>query len=766
MADQGRRAAFRRWLLCGPVLCAGMAVMASGGPAAAQDRLPETDRPEPVIPLPPPDADLPEVEEVISRAELADAVPPLPPVGEDDWLDQPLESIAEFERRLAAEEGAAEADPAPLGDVRLADGDPVEELADAPVRDPELAVPLPPLEAFEVDPVEFVEGPDDTQAVTVTYATRIEGLEGPDEEAETSLLGAFNALSALRAGRGEAANLAQVSARLTEDAVLLQRLLASEGWFAAETRTRIERGDAPDRPAATAIITVVPGPRFALGQIDIVAEPTQPPDLIASALALRVGEPIVAARVQGAEARVAVTLTENGYPFAEVGQRDILLDPATAEGVYTLPVTTGPRSAFDGIVTTGELAFGVDHVRTLARFRRDQLYDSRLVDDLRQALVATGLFSTVAVRPEPTEETVPGTDLRYTTIVVEQNAGPPRTLSASAGYATGQGFRVEGSWQHRNLFPPEGALIVTGVAGTQETGASAIFRRSNAGRRDRTFQTGVEALYSTYDAYEAYTGRLFALWSYDSTPIWQKTLTYAFGGQAIATNEQDYDFAAAELVRRTFFIGGLTGQVGFDRSNSLLDPTRGFRLTALVQPEGSLQGSFSPYARAILDGAVYVSPADALVIAGRVRLGTIQGTQRFDIAPSRRLYAGGGGSVRGYGFQQLGPRVILPNPEFDPDDEDNDADPFIYRPIGGRSVNEAALEVRYRFGSFGAVAFVDAGQAYEATTPQFNDLQFGVGVGARYYTNFGPLRLDVATPLNRRPGDSRINIYVSIGQAF
>jgi len=87
-------------------------------------------------------------------------------------------------------------------------------------------------------------------------------------------------------------------------------------------------------------------------------------------------------------------------------------------------------------------------------------------------------------------------------------------------------------------------------------------------------------------------------------------------------------------------------------------------------------------------------------------------------------------------------------------------------PLGGRSLFEFALEGRYRFGNYGAVAFVDAGQVYEDQFPGFNDLRFGVGIGGRVYTNFGPVRLDVATPIDRREGESKISVYVSIGQAF
>ena len=748
-------------------LASALAIVAN--PALAQDVEPTGDDPSELhVPVPPADADLPELDPVITDEEFEDTIPELDP-SSDPELDAPLESIEEFERRIAAAQpdgNPAAGEASPLNDPALADGETVEEIGDAPVRDAELVVPLPPLEQFEVEPVEFAQDESDEEVVEIAYSVQVNGLDAADEQTDTSLRGQFDDLSALEDGDGEAANVAQVSARLTEDSALMQRILVAEGWYEARATTRVDRSNEPGGQPLTAVIDVLPGPRYVFSDIVIDAPPTEPANLIRDNLALQVGEPIIATRVQGAEAQVAVTLPQNGYPFAEIGQRDILLDQETGDGVYTLPVTTGPRSRFGEIRTTGNLAFDAEHVEVLARFERGELYDSRMVDDLRQALVATGLFNTVSVLPEESGEAA-GDGTEYASILVEQDAGPPRTLAGSAGFGTGQGFRIEGSWTHRNLFPPEGALIARAVAGTQEQGAGLTFRRSNAGRRDRTFQASAEALHSNYDAYEAFTGRLSALVSYDSTNIWQKPFTYAYGAQLIGTNEQDYDLALGELDRRTFFIGGLIGQVGIDRTDSLLDAREGFRITALVEPEGSLEDGFTPYVRARVDGSAYFSPTDAITLAGRVRVGTIQGIERFDLAPSRRFYSGGGGSVRGFGYQQLGPRVVYPDPDFEPDpDEPDEEAPLIYRPLGGRSLNEAAAEVRYRFGNFGVVGFVDVGQVYESTVPDFSDLRFGAGVGGRYYTNFGPLRLDVAMPLDRREGESKFAVYVSIGQAF
>ena len=692
---------------------------------------------------------MPEVEAIIPLEEFDAAIPALDPE-DDPELDRPLESIEEFERRLAGE--GAEAAPeegqvAPLGGPALAEQGSDEEIGDAPILDAELAKPLPPIEQFEVKTVEFAEEASDQKTVEIAYTVRVDGLKEADKETSAHLQSMFNNFSALRDGKGKAANYAMIAARLQEDKELMQRILASDGWYAARVSTRIDRTGAKEGKPLTAVISVTPGKRFSFSDIVIDAQPTEPPELIRDSLALKVGEPIVADRVQAAEAQVAVTLPEKGYPFAKVGQRDILLDRRSGQGVYTLPVDTGPRSRFDGFETKGDKVFDADHVGVLARFERGELYDSSKVDDLRKALVATGLFSTVTVKPKQSgKKADDGTE--YATILVDQNAGPPRTIAGTVGYGTGEGFRVEGSWTHHNMFPPEGALIFSGLAGTSEQGAGVTFRRANAGMRDRTFEIAAQALHSTFDAYSAYTGRLSAKISRDSTPIWQKRLTYAYGGMLLATAEKDYDFDKGERNRRTYYVAGLIGQIGLDYTDSLLDPTRGFRATTLIEPESSIDGGFNTYVRTRLDVSGYVPVSNSLVAAARFRLGSIQGTNRADIPPSRRFYSGGGGSVRGYGYQALGPQ--------DPNGD----------PIGGRSLNEASAELRYRFGNYGVVGFVDVGQSYRDTLPQFSKLRVGAGIGGRFYTNFGPIRLDVATPINRRPGESRINVYVSIGQAF
>ncbi len=678
----------------------------------------------------------------------------------------PLESVEEWQKAQDKADGGSgtsgaqqqaeqtASDP-PISAVQ--DNDAVEILPDPPVTDPLLDDPLPPIDSFDAEPP-----PTPTEEAEVSravrYVVRLEGLDpakatGTDAgdikrtaDAWRDTRRRFNDLSALDDANGRADNRAEVGQRARADRQLLLDILNGQGFFDADVNVGAEPPVDAGGPI-TISMSVVPGRRYYLGEIAFTAPPVIPADLISSNFVPATGDPIVADTILSAEANISVKLPQNGYPFAKVGQRDILLDGDMGTGDYTLPVDTGQRSYFGKVRSEGNQAFDADHVALLRRFRTGDLYDSRLVDDLRAALVATGLLSTVSIEPVAGEG-VATDGTSYADLLVQQEAGPPRTLAASAGYGTGQGFRAEGSWTHRNLFPPEGSLTVAGVIGTQEQAASVSFARANAGHRDRNIELSLSALHSNYDAFEAFTGRLGGVMSYVSTPIWQKKFTWSIGAEILGTSEDGFDRARGLRDRRIYYIAALPGQVGFDRSDDLLNPTKGYRLTLRVSPEASLGSGQQIYARTMLDASYYFPAGDSLVLAARARVGSISGIERENLAPSRRYYGGGGGSVRGFGYQQLGPK-----------DPSND-------PIGGRSTNEAAIEARYRFGNFGVVGFVDAGQIYQSSIPKFDDWRFGVGIGGRFYTNFGPIRLDIATPINKQPGESRVSVYVSIGQAF
>lgn len=676
-------------------------------------------------------------EPIVPDSQFQEALPSLDPA-----LGAPLEPLETFD---VTDTPATAAPAAPAAGA-------------PPANDPALTEPLTPIGSFDVaTPAPGTEPPDDAPGPVepVRYTLDVQGLD------EIGLEDEFRDLSALEDSDGEATNGSQVQQRADEDELLAVRLLRSQGYYDATATATVEQLVEPGR--LRVVLTAVPGQRYNFGAIRIDGPDTQPPGLAREALPLKSGAPIVAVDVEAAEANVRLRLPQQGYPFPEIGLRDILLDPDTRLGDYTLPVQPGPRSSFAGFTTEGDLAFDADHVGVLARFKRGELYDQRKVDDLREAMIATGLFTTVSAEPVRTNEAAPDGN-EYVNILVRQDAGPARSISGSAGYATGEGFRAEATWEHRNFFRPEGAIRASVIAGTQEQSVRLQFRRANAGQRDRTVLLQAEAGRRDYAAFRGYTSRLSGLISRESTPIWQKKWTWAYGAELIATNESRIGEPKLSI-GDAFFLAGVTGQLGYDASNSLLDPTRGFRLVGRVNPETSLREPTQPYIRNFVDGSVYFPASDNITIAARTRVGSIFGADLDELAPSRRIYAGGGGSVRGFGFQELGPKDVLANPDFDPEDPDKEPATILV-PRGGRSVVEFALEARYRFGNFGVVPFIDAGQVYDRQFPTLSDLRFGVGIGGRFYTNFGPIRADIAMPIGRREGESKLAVYVSIGQAF
>jgi translocation and assembly module TamA len=606
--------------------------------------------------------------------------------------------------------------------------------------DPELLRPLTPLDQFNVETRQAPAVAPRERPGTVSYSVQIVGLK------KLGLERRFRALSSLGRKRSKAESIAQVRARANEDAKLIGRLLRSNGYYDGAADVSV----APDPRRAggfTVTLTASPGPLYRLGAIAVAGAPTAPPGLPRKALPLRTGEPIMAAVVEGAEADISLRLPEEGYPFVAVGQRDVVLDDTAHTGDYMLPVAPGARSRFGRIQLSGTPVLPVGQVDVISRFRAGELFDSRLTDDLRRALVATSLYASVGIEPVDTGKTATdGTEV--VDVRVTGSHAPPHTFSGSLGYDTGLGARVEAAWTDHDLFPPEGALTLHAIAGSQESLLGADFLRSDVGERDRSLQTTVQISTETLDAYNADTITVGTRISRESTPIWQKRWTYSAGAQVIVTREDGYDLALGESERETYKIVALPLTGEYDRSDSLLNPTQGFRVTLSPTPAVSFEKGATPYLKTTLEGDGYLPVLSDVVLAGRLRFGSLLGTAAYDIAPSQRFYAGGGGSVRGYGYQQLGPKDPSSNP------------------IGGSSLTEFSTEVRYRIGDIGLVTFLDGGQVYETSTPEFSNIRLGAGLGVRYYTSFGPIRFDIGTPIDRQAGESAVSVYISIGQAF
>lgn len=670
------------------------------------------------------------------------------------WVRRGLIAAAGFGLVWSASALAQSATPPapatpPASEVPL---DPEAPLADLP----DMGLAWPDLNAAPADPTVTAQTSDTVQELR--YGLTLEGI---DEVATPLMKQRFNDLSVLKANEKKPANAAQLERRAREDAELLRTLLRGEGYYDAEVTTSV----ANDNNRVQVTLSAVPGTLYKFADVDLagVGAAGAKEGALTGAFGVKPGDPVNADTIATGEANLRTQVGREGFAFGTVGEPAIVVDRAAKTATLDVSVAPGTPRTFGKIVMAPRpegqrRIFGPRHVQEIARFKPGQPYNSAELDDLRRALIQTGLVSAATIKP--VEPTGPDANPAAVDIAVAMEPAPPRTIAGEVGYGTGEGARVEASWTHRNLFPPEGAVTIRSVLGTQEQLANLIYRRNNFQGRDRVLTVQALAANLKRDAYRAKTLGVSGALEQQTNIFFQKTWTWSIGGELLASDERDVERVTGLPRRRTYFIGAVPLSLNYDGSDDLLNPTRGFRLGGRVSPEISFRGKAFGYARVQLDASAYqpmgsytapltgeVTPR--VVFAQRVRLGTIAGAPRDAIAPSRRFYAGGGGSVRGYGFQRIGPRDI------------NDD------PIGGRSLAEFSLEARVKvWGNFGVVPFVDAGSISTTPLPTLTGIRVGAGLGFRYYSSFGPIRVDVGTPINPRTGDSRLGVYVSLGQAF
>jgi translocation and assembly module TamA len=651
----------------------------------------------------------------------------------------------------ASGQPASSAQPQPQPQAPPADQDELDPSAPlAPM--PDLGVDWPDLNANE--PAVTPEQPGATAAQQkeppstgevgegIRYTVAVEGLQSIGNSEE--LIEAFRKQSTLEAEHKDPANAAQVGRRASADSDLLVELLRSQGYYDAMVEPSTERSGDQLR----VVLTADPGEQYKFASVELPGLEAAGPDSakLRDAFAVRAGDPVIAADVIAAGLALTQALGEEGFAEAKIGEQDIEVNHQTHLASLVLPVTPGPVARFGAIHVSGKPPFSANHVATIARFKRGEPFQRSKIDDLRRALIATTLVANADI------QLVPVDGGRVVDVNVRLEPAPSHTIAGELGYGTGQGARVEASWTDRNFLNPEGALTLRGVLGTTEQLAGVQFRRSNFLQRDQVLNLQFAASHQKFAAYEARTVLLSGYLERQSNFIWQKKWTWTYGPELLATDERGVFAPAGLKDKRTFLIAALPVSLGYDGSDNLLDPTSGFRLLARVSPEYSGHGGSFTYVRTQFDASAYHPVSDRVVVAGRIRLGTIIGASSFDIAPSRRFYSGGGGSVRGYGYQQLGPKDI---------DDD---------PIGGRGLAEFGLEARIRLkqfgGNFGIVPFFDGGSLTTDATPDFSHWRLAAGLGVRYYSSFGPIRIDFGVPLNRQKGDGPFAVTVSLGQAF
>ena len=521
-------------------------------------------------------------------------------------------------------------------------------------------------------------------------------------------------------------------------------VLRSEGYYDYVVEPDIGDGDQPQ-----AFVTITPGARSKIAQAHTEWQGV-PPDAKAAAVTeaamkLRAGDPGRAVDIIAAEGRIVAALRESGYADATALTREVVVDHAdfTVQPAFRIAAGELVHLGAVDVITRGRT--NPKWVARLAPWKVGDPYRPKPVAELERRLLDSGVYDRVTVSLAPADQAVNGTR----PVIVSLSDRPKGTLELGASYSTDEGVGVDSRWILYNRLGRADTLTNIFRIAQIDSRLESKLALPDWGRPQQTL-TLTAALYR--DDTPAYL-----LWGLgaaaDLTHRFSKTsfLTYGVSLDGTQTDQKESeDFIGLSKYRDLVTLGGLVA-FAVDRSNDPLNPTSGWRFDARVEPRAAVGNGPVTYLKSQAQVAAYLplGQTSGTVIAGRLKLGEIFGGDIPLVPAQDRFYAGGGGSVRGYGYQDVGPRFPDNNPE------------------GGLSLFESSVEIRQRVTQrWGVVGFVDAGAVGTNVAPDFAHPEVGVGVGVRYDLGFGPIRLDIATPLNRREGDSPIQLYLSIGQSF
>ena len=519
----------------------------------------------------------------------------------------------------------------------------------------------------------------------------------------------------------------------------------------------------PKGTAARVEVAFTLGPLYHLGRVDIDGEL---PEFARGALGLNSGDAAVAGAVLAAGARLQSSLQEQGYAFAKV-DAPIAYESAGAPVLdLSFHVETGSRVNVGGIHVEGLQRTHESLLRSTLRLHSGDPFRISAVERGRRDLLALGVFSQVTVQVGTAVDDSGGVPITF-----KVRERPRHAVTVSAAYSSDLGGSGGVTWTDRNLFGNAETLNISArvidIGGSDTTGVgydtSAKFSKPDFLVRDQSLQLSVGALKQSLQAYDQTATTAGVTVMRKLSNVWNISLGLTTVSEKIIQPVDDVVVLGVVVVPKTTYFYTLVALplvVSYDSTDlptPLDDPRHGFRGSLSLAPTVAIGHPNSTFIIEQLQVAGYFDLNRVLgtdpgrsVIAARVLAGLAKGASEFSLPPDQRFYGGGSATIRGYRYQSVGP-VFAGTQD----------------PIGGTEIEAGSLEFRQRLGgNFGAAAFVDGGEVTAGATGVPNAFRIGVGLGLRYYTPIGPVRLDVAAPTKRRSTDDSFEIYIGLGQAY
>jgi translocation and assembly module TamA len=583
-------------------------------------------------------------------------------------------------------------------------------------------------------------------------------------------------------------------ARARGDVDRLKTAVESFGYYQSSVEIKIN-GMRLSNPALGDTLNVLPkgsdaqvsigftlGPLYHLGRIDIDGEL---PEGMRNILGLTAGEPAVAATVLAGGARLLTALQERGYAFAQVDAPVAYEAPDTPVLDVRFHVVVGAKVNIGAVRFEGLQRVHESLLRARLMLHTGDPYSPSAIERARHDLLGLGVFGQVSVQIGTAVDGSGGVPITFKFRERLRHA-----IGLSAAYSSDLGGSGGVTWTDRNVFGDAEQLSfaasVINLGGSDTTGVgydtSVKYLMRDFGRRDQSLQFAVGAIKQSLQAYDQTALTTGVTLARKISSQW----TASIGG---ATTEEKITQITSERICRPpgytvcqadigvpagdevfpistiyyYTLLAVPMNVGFDSTNldsPLEDPHRGLRASISVTPTLALGHPNALFVISQIKTSAYFDLDHLLptapgrtVLAGRAVAGLAEGAAELSLPPDQRFYAGGSGTIRGYAYQSVGPKFN------DPDET----------PIGGTAIMAGSLEMRQRFGAnWGGAVFVDAGQVSASLRAVRGAFDIGAGVGLRYYTPIGPIRLDIALPTKRLPPpyDDAFEVYIGLGQAF
>ncbi len=537
---------------------------------------------------------------------------------------------------------------------------------------------------------------------------------------------------------GDPVNRIEARRRARQAAESITALLRSDGYYDAAVTPDIGEGE-----HAKGVVKVDPGPltRLVAPQVQWVGSaPSATADAAArAAVRLKAGDPGRAPDVLAAEGRVVAALAEAGYADAHAGPREVVVDHADHSMRPSFRIAAGALVRMDGMQIAGRTRTEKRWLRRLAPWKTREVYRPADVAELERRLLDTGVYDsvTVALAPHPDAQ-----GLRPVVVSLADRA--KYALSLGLGYSTTEGPLVDSTFSVFNVLQRADTLTFLARLQTIDTRLGVTESLPHFLNPGQTLRIGPDAFRDVTNAYTTQGGELVA----DLTQRYGKYSFLTKGLSFVYSQIDDHELGRLDIYSiRPLLAGSL------DHTDNVLNATHGYKLDARAEPIYVFGQENLVYLKLQAQGSTYLPLDEAAdrVLALRAQAGSIIGGAIPQVPASDRFFAGGGGTVRGYEYQNVGPHYA-----------DN-------TPQGGLSLIDATVELRQRIsGPLGAVLFVDSGTVGGQATPSFSHIASSVGVGLRYDLGFAPVRVDIATPLNRLSAAAQppVQVYLSVGQSF